>query len=66
MDVSMSSPLVLNTVDVGLLMVALLQSVYRPTGPDAGPVSYLTPSTHGVNPPVAGGPLVSLSACCSL
>ncbi|KAL3410495.1 serine proline rich protein [Aspergillus fumigatus] len=65
MDASMSSPSVLNTVDAGSSMVASLQSVHRPTGPDAGPASYPTPSTHGVNPPAAGGPLVSPSACCS-
>ncbi|GFF82391.1 conserved serine-proline rich protein [Aspergillus lentulus] len=36
MDLSISSPLVLNTVDAG---------------PNAGPASYPTPSTHSVNPP---------------
>ncbi|KAK9607397.1 hypothetical protein V6Z93_000944 [Aspergillus fumigatus] len=65
MDPSTSPPSVPNTVDAGSSMVASLQSVDRLTGSDAGPASYPTPSTHGVNPPAGGGPLISPSACCS-
>ncbi|GFF50444.1 hypothetical protein IFM46972_09046 [Aspergillus udagawae] len=65
MDPSTSPPSVPNTVDAGSSMVASLQSVDRPTGSDAGPASYPTPSTHGVNRPAGGGPLISPSACCS-
>jgi hypothetical protein len=64
-DTSTSSPLAPNTVDVGSSAIASLQSLERPSRPNAGPVSYLTPSTHGVNSPTVDGRLISLSTHCS-
>ncbi|RHZ60742.1 uncharacterized protein CDV56_107659 [Aspergillus thermomutatus] len=66
----MSDPLPSNTIyyptDAGLEFDWAIQDhgIMDPR-PDAGPASYPTPSTHCVNPPAAGGPLVSPSACCS-
>ncbi|PKX88863.1 uncharacterized protein P174DRAFT_464610 [Aspergillus novofumigatus IBT 16806] len=66
---ALSIPLIPSQSVPPLLMsnLLLLNTIHYPpnAGSDAGPVSYLTPSTHGVNPPAAGGPLISLSACCS-
>ncbi|KAH3043573.1 hypothetical protein KXV27_005650 [Aspergillus fumigatus] len=64
MDPSMS-PSVPITDNVGSQVMASLPSVDKSPGPDSGPSSYPTPSTHHVNTPAAGGPLIPPSACCS-
>lgn len=61
---STSSPSVPNTVDAGSPVTASLQSVDSAPGPEAGPVSYPTPSTHNVNSPAAGGPTITASSGC--
>lgn len=62
---SMSSPSVPNTVDADSLVIASLQSVDSAPGPEAGPASYPTPSTHNVNSPAPGGLLITASSGCS-
>ncbi|KAH2363382.1 hypothetical protein KXV98_004028, partial [Aspergillus fumigatus] len=46
-------------------MIASLQSVDSAPGPEAGPASYPTPSTHNVNSPAPGGLLITASSGCS-
>lgn len=65
MDPSTSPPSVPNTVDAGTPVIASLQSIDRPTEPDAGPASYPTPSTHDVNSPAVGRQPASPSSLCS-
>ncbi|KAF7164509.1 hypothetical protein CNMCM6106_001027 [Aspergillus hiratsukae] len=65
MEPSTSSPSVPNTDDADSPVMASLQSVDNPPGPDAGPSSYPTLSTYDVNSFTAGEPLALPSSGCN-